>query len=1207
MKKSLLPLFLLAALAAVWPLSLTAQTTGWFLPYDAMFMDMHYEGDAIAVGDVSGDGLDDVVVTAHIHASSAINKIFVFVQDGATHKLNFPVAYDINYIYDSTQVLIGDVSGDGFNDVVAIAKNGFAVYTHKGGDPLDPLNPAQFYQTTQSDGTTVFSPSEILLGDFNDDDLLDVAVPNPDSYEDDQILIFQQNAGHTLDGASRYQAGGDLGYMGYMAAVDFDGDGLTDIVYRDPTPSTPATFVVLTQAAGGGFNAPYIKTYAFSDTWQQDVNNLEVGDVTGDGRPDLVIAQGGNKPNAYVSVFANLGGTLADPVTYASYDIPNALAIADITGDGRNDIVVQHHGWGSMGLYVQNNSGTLASEELYRYMENTWNIHTLACGDLNGDGHMDAIQATGEPRSQSLSVFWGTGGTVPPSVNVRSPNGGERLGTGTSWSITWSASSDVDYVKIEYSTSNGTGWTTLTDKVSCSDYQYNSYSWTIPSGQASKLCRVRITKVLADGTVVPGVSDTSLWPFEIYDNSVPSITVTTPNGGESWMATTKHDIVWTSTGAIQYVKIDYSIDGGSSWSSIYDSYNDGVIAWTVPNAPSTTCLVRISDRDGDPVDQSDGYFTIGAYVETLNAPNAPTGPVSGKIAASCGYATGGSLSSFGHDVQYKFDWDDGSDSGWLATGTTAASHGWATAGIYHVRAMARCAEHAAIESPWSDTQTVIIYDDTAVGHYNSPAQYKVLPEVIWASATGGGTWVSEVQLTDVTGGSQVYVCYNTATGRRGPFLLWNNTGGALSSIKYSNLLQTIDGLDSGTFAYYGTVGAVEFITQDGSHLVHAAVRELNGNYAKTSSGLSLHDANTATTARAMIVSNLSSNATYRATVGFFNPTADSLTVEFTLLNGSGAQIGAQFSETFAGHAFLAFGPFTRAGVPYPGSSYDSVILRVRPTSGAGKLMCFGATANNTSNDPAAHVAVQGTTGYDNGPGSLQVLPEVIWASATGGGTWVSEVQLTDVTGGSQVSVYYNTLSGRRGPFLLWNNTGSALSSIKFANLLETIDGLDAGTFTYYGTVGSVEFVTQDGSHLLQAAVRELNGNYAKTFSGLNLVDAETADTTRTMLVQNLTNNASYRSTVGFFNPTADSITVEFTLLDGSGAQIGSQFSETFAGHAFQAFSPFSKAGVPFPGSSYDNVILRVRPTSGAGEVMCFGATANNASNDPAAHLAVQAE
>ncbi|MCG2811164.1 MAG: hypothetical protein L6428_06875, partial [Candidatus Aminicenantes bacterium] len=153
-------------------------------------------------------------------------------------------------------------------------------------------------------------------------------------------------------------------------------------------------------------------------------------------------------------------------------------------------------------------------------------------------------------------------------------------------------------------------------------------------------------------------------------------------------------------------------------------------------------------------------------------------------------------------------------------------------------------------------------------------------------------------------------------------------------------------------------GAVEFISQDGSHLLQAAARTLNGSYAKTFTALSLHDANTADTSRAMIVANLSNNVTYRSTGGFFNPTGDALTVEFTLLNGSGAQIGAQFSKTLAGHDFQAFNPFIQAGVPYSAYSYDNAILRVRPTTGAGQVMCFGATVDNTSNDPAAHVAVQ---------------------------------------------------------------------------------------------------------------------------------------------------------------------------------------------------------------------------------------------------------
>ena len=256
-----------------------------------------------------------------------------------------------------------------------------------------------------------------------------------------------------------------------------------------------------------------------------------------------------------------------------------------------------------------------------------------------------------------------------------------------------------------------------------------------------------------------------------------------------------------------------------------------------------------------------------------------------------------------------------------------------------------------------------------------------------------------MQVTDVSGGSQVSVYYNTASGRRGPFLLWDNSaGGALSSIKYTNLLQTIDGLDSGAFTYYGTVGAVEFITQDGSHLLQVAARTLNGNYAKTFPALSLHDANTADTSRAMIIPNLTNNGTYRSTCGIFNPTADAVTVELQLRDAANAQIGSTISKTLGGYGFTAFNPFTEAGVPYPGNSYDNVILRVQPTSGAGKVICFGASVNNTSNDPAAHIAVQNGDGYDNGPSSLQILPEAIWAAATGGGTWMSEVQIVDVSG-----------------------------------------------------------------------------------------------------------------------------------------------------------------------------------------------------------------
>jgi hypothetical protein len=59
-------------------------------------------------------------------------------------------------------------------------------------------------------------------------------------------------------------------------------------------------------------------------------------------------------------------------------------------------------------------------------------------------------------------------------------------------------------------------------------------------------------------------------------------------------------------------------------------------------------------------------------------------------------------------VQYLFDWLDGTDSGWLAAGTTSASHAWSTSGTWGVRTKARSATNTAIESDWSATLPVSI-------------------------------------------------------------------------------------------------------------------------------------------------------------------------------------------------------------------------------------------------------------------------------------------------------------------------------------------------------------------------------------------------------------------------------------------------------------------------------------------------------------------
>jgi len=104
--------------------------------------------------------------------------------------------------------------------------------------------------------------------------------------------------------------------------------------------------------------------------------------------------------------------------------------------------------------------------------------------------------------------------------------------------------------------------------------------------------------------------------------------------------------------------------------------------------------------------------TITVFVaETVSVPGAPTGSATKEVGQSSPYATSGAVSSYGDDLQYRFDWGDGNFSTWSASTTT--SHSWATEGTYEVKAQARCDDHRTIESTWSSAITVTITAATA--------------------------------------------------------------------------------------------------------------------------------------------------------------------------------------------------------------------------------------------------------------------------------------------------------------------------------------------------------------------------------------------------------------------------------------------------------------------------------------------------------------
>ncbi len=104
-----------------------------------------------------------------------------------------------------------------------------------------------------------------------------------------------------------------------------------------------------------------------------------------------------------------------------------------------------------------------------------------------------------------------------------------------------------------------------------------------------------------------------------------SLTVVSPNGGEIWLTNSSHAITWSSTDFTGNVAIDFSLDGGSTWSVVTASAaNTGSFTWNLPASTSNSCRIRVKDAaDGNPADISNANFIIEPETEsiTLLAPN----------------------------------------------------------------------------------------------------------------------------------------------------------------------------------------------------------------------------------------------------------------------------------------------------------------------------------------------------------------------------------------------------------------------------------------------------------------------------------------------------------------------------------------------------------------------------------------------------------
>jgi hypothetical protein len=135
-----------------------------------------------------------------------------------------------------------------------------------------------------------------------------------------------------------------------------------------------------------------------------------VGDVNGDGKPDIVTVGSGIDRNGVISVLLNTGtGTFGNRRDYAGGSELRLPTLGDVNGDGKLDIVTSHGDWsvpGSVGILLNAGDGTFHSRQEYPV---GYHPMHLAVGDVNGDGRNDIVTAN---QSGSVTVLQNTGNGV---------------------------------------------------------------------------------------------------------------------------------------------------------------------------------------------------------------------------------------------------------------------------------------------------------------------------------------------------------------------------------------------------------------------------------------------------------------------------------------------------------------------------------------------------------------------------------------------------------------------------------------------------------------------------------------------------------------------------------------------------------------------------------------------------------------------------
>jgi hypothetical protein len=330
------------------------------------------------------------------------NNVIVLKGDGTG---NFMIAtiHSSGYQSNPSSVAVGDFDNDDIPDI-AIANNAT--------NDLLVLTTYKFFPTASS---TVYStstnsiPKFVAVGDLNNDNFTDIVAVDTNSIN---IGIFINLRNGTFGIREALPAKADSSPI-VVAVTDVNNDTRLDIIIVMNGISEVGIFL-------GYGNGSFLQGDSYSTGEESYPESIAVGDLNNDGNIDITIVN--DRDNNIVTLLGYGNGTFKNDGEYLTYDpfLPDLVVLSDVNNDNKLDIVTTDSTKGRIAILLGYGNGSFCIPLIFWTGDDR--PTSLAIGDLNNDHHVDIVYVN--PARCTIAIQFGYGNGTFGNINDYSTGSG---------------------------------------------------------------------------------------------------------------------------------------------------------------------------------------------------------------------------------------------------------------------------------------------------------------------------------------------------------------------------------------------------------------------------------------------------------------------------------------------------------------------------------------------------------------------------------------------------------------------------------------------------------------------------------------------------------------------------------------------------------------------------------------------------------------